>query len=519
MTDINQRLVELEEKLKLLSLKIRDELSRELLTKKATHNQYRFDAGDTAWIMFSSSLVLLLTLPGIALFYGGLASNAKSFLATGLQTGTIVCVVTFLWLIIGYSISFGPNSLFSNSTPIFGDLSRIWLRDLDMNIAHVNSPSIPESVYCLHQLLFAIVAAALIPGSFTDRMKFSRFIIFIAMWHLLVYCPIAHCLWHPSGLLYKNNALDYAGGNSVHIASGITALVSSAIVGKTNGFGKVEAVPHDMRISCIGGALIWVGCLGFNAGSALAANNRAGMALLVTQIAAATSSIAGLLTANIYTRKILLEDMLKSILAGLVAITPAAGYVNPTGAFVIGLVVGPGCYFGRFIKKSLHIDDSFDVFGIHGIGGIIGVLMTGLFARAEICGISGALYGNPDQLRIQLYAILFSIGWSGIGTFIILMVLKYTIGLRAETRYNNIGANKSMSRRQSQASSKSLRVLGVDNTSRVLGIDNSAKLRHLSMTGPGSPPKSSTRTTPFLISKNSNIDSSIQNRFAYSRHN
>jgi Amt family ammonium transporter len=272
----------------------------------------------------------------------------------------------------GYSLALAPVNSVDPRYNFYGDASRFWLSGLGLNTAHENAPTIPESVYCTYMLTFAIITPALICGSFADRMKFPSMLLFIGLWHLLVYCPVAHSMWHPSGFLYAYGVLDYAGGNVVHITSGISGLACAVYLGHRKGYGKEAFEPHNILLSAVGSSMLWIGWFGFNAGSAVAANNRAGMAILVTQIASATATISWMFTEWLHVKQPRVQGLVSGAIAGLVSVTPASGYIDQTGAFFIGLVAGPLCYGGIQLKHYLGYDDALDGFGVHGIGGIIG---------------------------------------------------------------------------------------------------------------------------------------------------
>ena len=397
-----------------------------------------FNSGDTAWMLFSSVLVLAMTVPGVALFYGGLVPGARSFVATAMQTISITCLITFLWLIAGYSLSFGPIDNLNN-TNLFGDFSKAWFSGIDIRSFNQLANTIPESVYCIFQLTFAIITPALICGGFVERMKFSSLLIFISFWHIFVYCPIAHANWHPGGFLFKAGVLDFAGGNVVHISSGVTALIASFMVGK--GMGTKKPDPNNLITTFIGGSFLWVGWFGFNAGSAGGANQRAAMAMLATQIATACAGLSGMLTALLITKKPSVLSMLSGCVSGLVAITPAAGFVDPSGAFIIGIIAGPLCYFGTYVKHGFGVDDTLDAFGIHAVGGVVGGFLTGIFAKNDICGIDGAYYGRSRQLFIQLYGITFTFAWTAIVSYVLLKIIDLTVGLKGSESKNKIGMN------------------------------------------------------------------------------
>ena len=408
-------------------------------TANSTTSGTVIDAGDSAWMLASSALVIVMTIPGVALFYGGLVPGARNFVATAMQTLSITCLISALWLIVGYSLAFAPVDLLVSGPPFFGDFSRAWLLGMNQESVHQLASTIPESVYCMFQLTFAIITPALICGSFVERMKFSSLLIFIGLWHVFVYCPVAHANWHPNGFLFKLGVLDFAGGNVVHIASGMSAFVASMVVGK--GFGSLQMNPHNLVLTLMGTGFLWIGWFGFNAGSAGSASTRAGMAMLATQIATGVAGLSGMLTSWFVRGKPSLLQMCSGAVSGLVAITPAAGYVNPFGAFIIGVLSGPVCYLGTLIKYGVGVDDSLDAFGIHAIGGALGGLLTGCFADVNICGVEGAFYGNPRQLITQLQGILFTFGWTSVMTFLILVAIDYTIGLRVRIRYNNVGVS------------------------------------------------------------------------------
>jgi Amt family ammonium transporter len=393
----------------------------------------------------SCALVLFMTVPGLGLYYAGI-TRPKNVLTTYIQCWTITCLVTFLWLVFGYSLAFAPSEAetagapyYKQRSPVIGDASRFWLYGLRLDSVHELAPTIPESVFCIYQLTFAIITAALIVGAFADRMKFSSMIFFIVMWHLLVYCPIAHSVWHPSGFLFQAGVLDFAGGNVVHISSGISGLVSTLVLGPRIGFSKNMTKPfenYNLLLTATGAAMLWVGWFGFNAGSAVAANPRAGMAMLVTQIATAVASFCWMLT-EWYVRKTpSVLGMVSGAVAGLVGITPASGYVDATGAFFIGFFAGPLCFLSSQLKYVFGYDDCLDAFGVHAIGGIVGGILTGFFATSTVAGagINGVFYADTKvggtQLGNQIYAIVVVTCYAAFMTFCILKVLDMTIGMR-----------------------------------------------------------------------------------------
>lgn len=339
------------------------------------------DTGDTAWMLVATALILFMTMPGLALYYSGLGPS-KNLLATATYVFVICVLVTVEFFAVGYSLAFAPTTGLG-SFPFFGDGSRLWLHGLKLNTAHQLAPKIPEAVYCVFQMTFAIITPALISGSFVGRTKFRALLVFILLWHVCVYCPIAHVNWHPDGFMFQLGVLDYAGGNVVHISSGIAGLMTAIVVGKRRGWvpGKYDThPPGNMLLTFIGMSMLWVGWFGFNAGSAVAAGDRAAMAFLVTQISAGTGVISWLLTEWAFRGKPSVLGMINGAVAGLVTVTPACGYVDANGGFWIGVFGGSLCYLGSQVKhKITHVDDSFDAFGVHCIGGMVGGVLTGFF--------------------------------------------------------------------------------------------------------------------------------------------
>ncbi|MFP5468722.1 MAG: ammonium transporter [Alphaproteobacteria bacterium] len=408
------------------------------------------DSGDTAWMLTSTALVLLMTIPGLALFYGGMVRK-MNVLATVTQSFAICCVVAVLWMVLGYSLAFG------NGTAYVGDMARVLLHGMDMNAPFLLGAgmetgsvqfTIPESVFMMFQMTFAIITPALITGAFVDRMKFSSLLVFTVLWVLIVYAPIAHWVWHPMGLLWSAGVLDFAGGTVVHINAGVAGLVAALIVGKRTGYGKGGGhnfAPHNLVLSLIGASLLWVGWFGFNAGSAGAANGRAGMAMAVTMIAAAAAALSWMFTEWSLRGKPSALGLISGAVSGLVAITPASGFVDPSGALIIGLVAGIMCYWGAtWLKHAGGYDDSLDAFGVHGIGGIVGALLTGVFALKGIGGVSGLIEGNPGQVMTQILGIGYTIAWCALATAGILYLIKFTIGLRVEPEYERDGLDLSL---------------------------------------------------------------------------
>jgi Amt family ammonium transporter len=397
----------------------------------------KINSGDTAWMLTSTALVLMMTIPGLALFYGGMVRK-KNVLATLMQSFAITCVVTLLWWLIGYSWAFTPGSAFLggatralfNGMTIMKDANKITVSHLALTI--------PETVYAMFQLTFAIITPALIAGAFADRMKFSAMLVFMSAWSLLVYCPIAHWVWEPSGWLAVKGVLDYAGGTVVHINAGIAGLASCLVLGKRLGYGKEAMPPHNLTLTLIGASLLWVGWFGFNAGSAGAADGRAGMAMVATQIATAAAALAWMFAEWAVKGRPSVLGIASGAVAGLVAITPASGFVGPTPAVVIGIAAGVLCFFAATsLKSALGYDDSLDAFGVHCIGGIIGALLTGVFASKEISGADGSVI-------TQLWGVGTTLIYGFAMSFIILKLIDMTIGLRVSEDQEREGLDISL---------------------------------------------------------------------------
>ncbi|HVB49139.1 MAG TPA: ammonium transporter [Burkholderiales bacterium] len=389
--------------------------------------------GDTAWMLTSMALVLMMTIPGLGLFYAGMVRK-KNVLATLAQSFVVTCVVTVLWYMIGYTLAF------TNGGSFIGDLSRLFLHGMGKNTVSSLSGAVPESVYMSFQMTFAIITPALIAGAFADRMKFSAVVWFMSLWLIFVYSPIAHWVWSTNGWLAKMGALDFAGGTVVHINAGVAGLVCALVLGKRLGYGKEPMAPHNLTLTMIGASLLWVGWFGFNAGSAVSAGGRAGMAMTVTQIATATAALAWMFAEWMAKGKPSLLGMCSGAVAGLVAITPASGFVDPTGAFVIGIAGGAICFWtATYMKNLIGYDDSLDAFGVHGIGGTIGALLTGVFAVKAIGGTAGVLEGNGGQLVIQLIAVGAVVAYDAVVTYIILKVVDALVGLRVSEEQEREG--------------------------------------------------------------------------------
>ena len=405
-----------------------------------------FNAGDTAWVIVATGLVFLMTIPGLALFYGGMVRKFN-VLATVMQCFAICCAVSLVWMILGYSLAFTAG------TGLLGGLSRVFLSGLTPTSATL---TIPESVFMMFQMSFAVITPALITGAFADRMKFSALLLFAVLWSLIVYAPIAHWAWEATGWLFVKGVLDFAGGTVVHINAGVAGLIAAIVIGRRNGYPVEPFLPHNLVLSVIGASFLWIGWFGFNAGSALTAGPRAGMALAVTHIAASAAAMSWLAVEWWLRGKPSVLGGISGAVAGLVAITPAAGFVDFPGALVIGLIAGVVCFWGAtWLKHRFGYDDSLDCFGIHGVGGIVGALLTGVFAKIAIANSEGAyasvladdpgftlglLEGNAGQLWIQVIAVAATMAWCAVATFAILKLIDLLIGLRVdkETEINGL---------------------------------------------------------------------------------
>jgi Amt family ammonium transporter len=394
-----------------------------MLAAPAAAQEAKLDTGDTAWMLTSTALVLLMTIPGLALFYGGMVRK-KNVLATVMQSFAITCLVTVLWMVAGYSLAFTDGGSMNS---YIGGLSRFFLAGMGKETL---KGTIPETVFMCFQMTFAIITPALIAGGFADRMKFSAMMWFIGLWGVLVYSPIAHWVWG-GGFLAGFGVLDFAGGTVVHINAGVAGLVAALVLGPRWGYRAENMAPHNLVLSLTGASLLWVGWFGFNAGSAVASNGAAGMAMAVTQIAAAAAGLAWMFAEWVSHGKPSVLGIISGAVAGLVAITPASGYVDPMGALVIGIAAGLVCMWAvTWLKPKLGYDDALDAFGVHAVGGFLGAILTGVFARAAIGGAAGAIEGNLVQIWVQFLGTLATIAWSGLVSLVILKVIDALIGLR-----------------------------------------------------------------------------------------
>ncbi len=396
----------------------------------------KLSSGDTAWMLTATVLVLFMTIPGLSMFYAGMV-RSKNALSTFVQIFAITALMTVLWVVIGYSIAFGGEGAY------WGGLDKMFLKGVTVDSL---SGTIPETVFMVFQMTFAIITPALIVGAFAERMKFSAMLIFMAIWLVVVYAPITHWVWGDGGWLGGKGILDFAGGTVVHINAGIAGLVSAIVLGKRKGYGKTVMAPHNLTYTIIGASMLWVGWFGFNAGSELAADNVAGMAMAVTQIATAMAALTWMLAEWIFHGKPSGLGIASGAVAGLVAITPASGAVGPMGALAIGAASGFLCYLGATkLKKIFGYDDSLDAFGVHGIGGIVGAILTGVFAAK---GFGGAGFGDgiesiAGQVTVQALGVGATLIYTGVVTFIILMLLKLTIGLRVSEEVETEGLDTS----------------------------------------------------------------------------
>jgi Amt family ammonium transporter len=394
--------------------------------------QASINAADTAWMMTSTALVLLMTLPGIALFYAGMVRR-KNVLATMAAVVAIAAAVSLTWFLVGYSLAFTPGWPWLGGLGKWGFSGFEYLKEAGQVVVSHVAPNVPESVYAMFQLTFAIITTALVLGAFVERMRFSAVLWFALLWSVLVYAPVAHWVWEPGGWLAQMGALDFAGGSVVHVNAGIAGLVCAYALGPRKGYGKEAFEPYSLAMTMMGAGLLWVGWFGFNAGSAVAADGRAGLAMLVTHIAAAAGAMSWMVGEWIVRRSPSLLGLCSGLVAGLVAITPAAGFVTPLAALAIGAIAGLACYWGATgLKHLLGADDSLDVFGVHGIGGIVGALLTGVFADARISGATGDVL--TQAIAVGSVAI-----YSATGTAVVLVLVHALVGLRVDAQSEELG--------------------------------------------------------------------------------
>ena len=394
------------------------------------------DSGDTAWLLTSTALVLFMTIPGLALFYSGLV-RAKNTLSVLMQCFAITCLMSLLWMFAGYGLAFGDGGAWNN----FIGSGNIMLADVTRAGM---SGAVPETVFIMFQMTFAVITPALIVGGFAERMKFSAVLVFSTLWMFVVYVPVCHWVWG-GGWLAQMGLLDFAGGTVVHINAGVAAIIAAMVLGKRKGFPNSAMPPHNLTMTVTGAAMLWVGWFGFNAGSAVAANGDAGMAMLVTHISAAAGSLAWMCIEWVKHGKPSVLGIVTGMVAGLGTITPASGYVGPIGALVIGISAGIVCYYStRYIKRTLKIDDSLDVFPVHGVGGILGTIFAGVFVAEQFGGIGYAQgVTMSSQLIVQLYGVLATTFWCGIMTLVLLLLTKKLVGLRITEDQENVGLDVS----------------------------------------------------------------------------
>jgi ammonium transporter, Amt family len=397
----------------------------------------KIDPADTAWMISATALVLMMSIPGLALFYAGMVRK-KNILATMTQTFAAVALGSILWVALGYSLAFDGDGA------VLGTFNRVFLSGMSMDSVNPLAKNIPEVVFMLYQMTFAVITVALVAGSVADRMRFSAFLWFIIGWLLLVYVPIAHWVWG-GGFLQAAGALDFAGGAVVHLNAGIAGLVAAYLLGKRRGYGTENFAPHDLSLAVIGTGLLWVGWFGFNGGSALAANGRAGYAIAATHLAACAGALTWMLLEWIDRGKPSVLGMISGAVAGLGTITPASGFVLPWHGIIIGIVAGGICFWACVkLKAKLGYDDSLDVFGVHGVGGATGMLLTGVFAVAAVGETAGLLEGNGRQVLLQAYAVIVTLAWSGIVTFALLKAIDLFVPLRVRDEDERAGLDLSL---------------------------------------------------------------------------
>src|SRR5438477_1522536 len=410
-------------------------------TTPALADTSTINAADTAWMIVATALVLMMTIPGLALFYAGMVRK-KNVLATMAQSVAAVCIVSILWALLGYTLAF------SGDAPALGNFERAFLHGIGMDSVSPLAKTIPESLFMIYQMTFAIITVALVAGAVADRMRFSAFLLFSILWLLIVYVPLAHWIWG-GGFLQTLGVLDFAGGTVVHINAGVAGLVAALMLGKRRGYGTENLAPYDLSMAVIGTGLLWVGWFGFNGGSALSAGPRASMAIVATHLAASAGALTWMLLEWKGRGKPSVLGVISGAIAGLGTITPASGFVLPWHGIVIGIVAGGGCYWAcTKLKLALGYDDSLDVFGVHGVGGFIGVTLTGVFATAAVSvdpstpnGLPGLIDSNPRQVGIQLIGAAVTIVWSGIATFVILKIVGAITALRVTPEAEQMGVD------------------------------------------------------------------------------
>jgi Amt family ammonium transporter len=405
----------------------------------AGKEEFGMNNGDTAWLLVSAALVMIMT-PGLALFYGGMVRR-KNILGTVMQSFILIGLISVEWILVGYSFAFGPDR-----GGIIGDLSWFALNGVGLAPFKDYAATVPHQAFMIYQMMFAVITPALITGAFAERFKFSTFLVFTLLWALLVYNPVAHWVWGLGGWIRNLGALDFAGGTVVHITSGVSALAAALVVGKRKGFGVDNMAPHNLPMTVLGAAILWFGWFGFNAGSALSAGDLSTSAFVNTHTAAAMATLSWVFAEWIHRGKPTVLGAASGCVAGLVAITPASGFVTPMGALVIGLLAGVLCYGAVMLKGRLGYDDSLDVVGVHCVGGTLGALLTGFLATKAVnaAGADGLFYGNPKLLGIQALAVAVSLVYSFVVSYLLLKVLDKTMGLRVDKEDEVMGLDLSM---------------------------------------------------------------------------
>ena len=397
------------------------------------------DTGDTAWMLMSTALVMVM-LPGLALFYGGLVRR-KNVLSTTMHSFFGLALVSIVWVVIGFTLAFGPDL---NGLGLIGNLDFAFFNNVGQEPSAVYATTIPFMLFAMFQLMFAAITPALITGAFAERKRFGSFVLFTILWSILIYSPIAHWVWSTDGWLYKLGALDFAGGTVVHISSGVSALIVALMIGRRRMNGH-EPEPHDVPMTVLGAGLLWFGWFGFNAGSALTAGGLAASAFTVTNIAAAAATVTWVLASYAHTQKVSVVGAACGAVAGLVAITPASGFVTPAGALTIGLVAGALCYSATLLRARSRVDDALDVFAVHGIGGMFGAIATGVLASSTVqAAYSGLIDGNPQQVVTQAIAVVATIAYAVVGTYLIVKVVDVLLGIRVKPEAEELGLDLSV---------------------------------------------------------------------------
>jgi ammonium transporter, Amt family len=397
------------------------------------------NSGDTAWMLASTALVMIM-LPGLALFYGGLV-RAKNVLSTVMHSFFGLALVSIVWVVVGFTLAFGPDV---NGLGLIGNLDFAFFNNVGQAPSTVYATTIPFMLFAMFQLMFAAITPALITGAFAERKRFGSFVLFTILWSILIYSPIAHWVWSTDGWLYKLGALDFAGGTVVHISSGVSALIVALMIGRRRMNGH-EPEPHDVPMTVLGAGLLWFGWFGFNAGSALTAGGLAASAFTVTNIAAAAATITWVLASYAHSQKVSVVGAACGAVAGLVAITPASGFVTPGGALAIGLIAGALCYSATLLRARSRVDDALDVFAVHGIGGMFGAIATGVLASSTVqAAYKGLLDGNPQQVVTQAIAVVATIAYAVVGTYLIVKVVDVVLGIRVKPEAEDLGLDLSV---------------------------------------------------------------------------